>query len=159
MANKYMPLAAMAALVLVACQERSTTKMAVDDSSATGTTGTGITASNTAAAAPLPTTIPAPLQGRWGLVLADCTSTKGDAKGLLTIDSTTLKFYESRGTVAKVMGGGVDSFEADYAFTGEGQEWTRIEKLALVDGKLRRQTVTQEGQEPGVDLTYLRCSS
>ena len=29
--------------------------------------------------------IPAAIQGRWGLTPADCTSTRGDAKGLLTI--------------------------------------------------------------------------
>lgn len=157
MANKFMPLAAMTALALVACQERSTTKMAIDDNSETVSTGTGVAASNMTNAASLPTAVPAPLQGRWGLVPADCTSTRGDAKGLLTIDESGLKFYESRGVVVKVIAGGVDSFDADYAFTGEGQEWRRIEKLSLIDGKLRRQTVTQKGEEPGVDLSYERC--
>ena len=157
MANKFLPLAVVTALALVACQEKSTTKMATDDNSVTGTTGTGVASANMADAAPLPTAIPASLQGRWGLVPADCTSTRGDAKGLLTIDATTLKFYESRGTVAKVIAGGPDSFDANYDFTGEGQEWTRIEKLSLVDGKLKRKSVTQKGEEPGVDLSYERC--
>src|SRR5688572_30753552 len=30
-------------------------------------------------------TIPASLHGRWGLTPADCTSTRGDAKGLLIV--------------------------------------------------------------------------
>lgn len=158
MTHKFLPLAAMAALALVACQERSTTRMATDGNAASAT-ATDIPASNAVDAAPLPTAIPASLQGRWGLVPADCTSTRGDAKGLLTIGATDLKFYESRGTVAKVLAAATDSFDADYAFTGEGQEWTRIEKLSLADGKLRRQTVTQEGQEPGVDLSYQRCAA
>src|SRR5215218_6684586 len=41
-------------------------------------------------------TIPASLHGRWGLTPADCTSTRGDAKGLLVISADGLKFYESR---------------------------------------------------------------
>src|SRR5690349_16626028 len=40
--------------------------------------------------------IPASLQGRWGLSPMDCTSTRGDAKGLLIIGPADLKFYESR---------------------------------------------------------------
>ena len=150
MTNKFLPFAALTALALAACQERSTTTMAIDSNAATATP----TPTETA---PIPTSIPASIQGRWGLVQADCTSTRGDAKGLLTIGESDLKFYESRGTVAKVIAGGADRFDADFAFTGEGQEWTRIEKLKLSDGKLQRQTVTQKGEEPGVDLTYQRC--
>ena len=150
MAHKRMMIAAMSALALVACQERSTTSMATDGNAATVTPAPAETAQ-------LPAKIPVSIQGRWGLVPADCTSTRGDAKGLLTIGETDLKFYESRGTVAKVIAAEADSFDADYAFTGEGQEWTRIEKLRLADGKLQRQTVTQKGEEPGVDLSYERC--
>src|SRR3546814_15417418 len=39
--------------------------------------------------------IPESLRGRWGLVPTDCTSTQGDAKGLLTVSGDTLTFYES----------------------------------------------------------------
>ena len=38
--------------------------------------------------------IPAALQGRWGLTPGDCTSTLGDAKGLLIVNSTELRFYK-----------------------------------------------------------------
>ncbi|HEX6218205.1 MAG TPA: hypothetical protein VFZ35_02900, partial [Sphingomicrobium sp.] len=40
--------------------------------------------------------IPAFLHGRWGLTPGDCTSTRGDNKGLLTITAERLEFYESR---------------------------------------------------------------
>ena len=40
-------------------------------------------------------TIPASLHGRWGLTPGDCTSSRGDAKGLMTIGDTRIKFYES----------------------------------------------------------------
>ena len=43
------------------------------------------------------TAIPASLHGRWGLTPADCTSTRGDAKGLLIVSADGLKFYESLG--------------------------------------------------------------
>src|SRR5437868_4439151 len=44
--------------------------------------------------------IPAALQGRWGLAPNDCTSTRGDAKGLLVIGPDQLTFYESRAVPA-----------------------------------------------------------
>ena len=46
------------------------------------------------------TAIPASLHGRWGLTPADCTSTRGDAKGLLIVSADGLKFYESLGKPA-----------------------------------------------------------
>ena len=41
-------------------------------------------------------TIPASFQGRWALSPADCTSTRGDNKGLLTVAADKLTFYEAR---------------------------------------------------------------
>ena len=41
-----------------------------------------------------PGPIPAAIRGRWGLTPADCTSTRGDAKGLLEIGPDTLKCSE-----------------------------------------------------------------
>ena len=114
---------------------------------------------NVAAPATLPTAIPAPFRGRWALVPADCTSTKGDAKGLLTINDTRLTFYESRGTLAKVIGATADSFDARYNFSGEGQTWQRTERFKLVGGKLQRRTDAEPDQEPPVNLTYSRCSA
>ncbi len=109
--------------------------------------------------APLPTAIPATFQGRWGLTMADCTSTKGDAKGLLTISDARLTFYESKGTLDKVLGATDTSFDGNYGFRGEGQEWERVERFKMVDAKLNRRTDAAAGQEPPVDLTYMRCPS
>ena len=114
-------------------------------------------ASPTTSATSLPSSIPDQFHGRWGINKADCTSTKGDAKGLLTIDAARLAFYESRGVPGKVLGTTVTSFDANYAFTGEGQTWERVERLTLVDGKLQRRTDAAAGQEPPVNLTYNRC--
>jgi hypothetical protein len=97
--------------------------------------------------------IPQSLQGRWGMTPADCTSTRGDAKGLLTITSDHLKFYESRAVPgAKVQTGGT-SMSGDFAFTGEGQTWTRYETLQIQDGKLVRTE-----SDPMASYTYARCS-
>src|SRR5690349_7888152 len=48
------------------------------------------------------TAIPVAMQGRWGLVPADCTSTQGDAKGLIIVNAGTIAFYESRATLGEV---------------------------------------------------------
>ena len=39
-----------------------------------------------------PGKIPASLHGRWGMTPADCSSTRGDAKGLLIVSADGLKF-------------------------------------------------------------------
>lgn len=113
-------------------------------------------ATNSSVAAARPTMIPAQFHGRWGLVAADCTSTRGDAKGLLTIDAGRLVFYESRGVLDRIdTWSPVNRFTAKYGFTGEGMEWERVITLERNGSKLRR---TERGGEEGrVDLTYTAC--
>jgi hypothetical protein len=99
-------------------------------------------------------TIPASVQGRWGLVPADCNSTRGDAKGLLTITGDTLQFYESRAKLTKVLGNWPEKLKAQFAFTGEGQNWTRTEILSLTNSS---NTLIREDQELPQPLRYSRC--
>jgi hypothetical protein len=99
--------------------------------------------------------IPDSMQGRWGLVPADCTSTRGDAKGLLTITGDTLKFYESRAKLTKVVGNWPEKLEAKFAFTGEGQSWARTETLSLTNSS---NTLVREGDELAKPLRYARCT-
>ena len=40
--------------------------------------------------------IPVAVQGRWGLTPGDCTSIRGDTKGLLVVSADRLQVYESR---------------------------------------------------------------
>jgi hypothetical protein len=116
-------------------------------------------ANSTAAAEPGPgtatpaATIPAILHGRWGLTPADCTSTRGDNKGLLTISADGLKFYESRAVPVAHVNSSPDSFSAEYAFTGEGMRWTKYQSLELQDDKLVRTE-----SNPTTSYTYVRCS-
>ncbi|MDP5279043.1 hypothetical protein Q9Q95_08915 [Sphingomonas sp. DG1-23] len=102
--------------------------------------------------------IPVALHGRWGLVPADCTSTRGDNKGLLTIDGTTLRFYESVGTLGKVAERDANRIVADFAMTGEGREWTRRMTLDAADGGktlVRREQGADAMPDP---LRYQKCA-
>jgi hypothetical protein len=102
--------------------------------------------------------IPQALRGRWGLVPADCTSTKGDAKGLLEIDATTLRFYESRGTLGDIAQRSDSAITAAFAFAGEGQTWSRDMTLSLGnDGKTLIRRESGEGAAEG-PLEYARCT-
>jgi hypothetical protein len=96
--------------------------------------------------------IPGALHGRWGLTPLDCTSTRGDAKGLLVVGSDNLQFYESRAVPGPNAQTGKDSISGDFHFTGEGQTWTRFESLALQGDKLVRTE-----SNPMASFTYARC--
>lgn len=96
--------------------------------------------------------IPAALHGRWGMTPADCTSTRGDAKGLLIVSSDGLRFYESRATPVRNVELSKDSISADFAFTGEGQTWTKFQTLSFQDDRLVRTE-----SSPMASFTYVRC--
>ena len=115
---------------------------------ANGVATPAATPANSAPAA----SIPAALHGRWGMTPADCTSTRGDAKGLLVVNSDGLRFYESRAVPARNAQKSDDSFSADFAFTGEGQQWTKFQTLTLEDDKLVRTE-----SSPMASFTYVRC--
>lgn len=121
--------------------------------------------------APLPTAMPTPgasegpivreiplaLRGRWGLVPGDCTSTRGDAKGLLTIAATDLRFYESVGKIVTATSVDPARLRGTFAFTGEGMEWTRdISLRASADGKTL-DYFDMGADSPPSNRTYARC--
>jgi predicted small lipoprotein YifL len=99
--------------------------------------------------------IPAKLQGRWGLVGPDCTGDPAAAKGLMTVRATDLKFYESRGVLGSVVASGAAGLRAHYAFSGEGMTWTREIDLSLVGDRLVRRDA--DGEMKGQTLSYTRC--
>lgn len=96
--------------------------------------------------------IPTALQGRWGLGPRDCTTTLGDAKGLLIINAHELRFYESRAVPDEKVQFGTDSMSGEFHFTGEGQTWTKYEAIQRQKDKLVR-TETN----PATSYTYARC--
>lgn len=146
---RYLYLVPLAALALSACDQAQTPTVAPSDSPE-------ILAS--APATPAANAIPAALQGRWGLVPADCTSTKGDNKGLVTIDATSLKFYESRARLGTIKDIDDDGIEATFAFAGEGQTWTLDVDLEVEDGGktlIRKEKGQDASPQP---LKYTRCT-
>jgi hypothetical protein len=98
-------------------------------------------------------TIPASFQGRWALSPADCTSTRGDNKGLLTVAADKLTFYEARAIPAGSLKQTKDSVSGDFNFTGEGQTWKRYQVLELQNSKLVRTE-----SSPMASYTYARCA-
>jgi hypothetical protein len=98
------------------------------------------------------TKIPAALQGRWGLTPADCTSTRGDAKGLLVVTADGLRFYESRAVPAADAHADADSINGHFNFTGEGRSWSKFEALKASGNKL-----TRTETEPAASYTYAKC--
>jgi hypothetical protein len=93
---------------------------------------------------------PAQYRGRWGMVPADCTSTRGDAKGLITIGDTTVKFYESLANLKEQRPASATSFSGLFAFTGEGQKWQKVMTFTRTGDTLKR--ADDEGS-----FTYSRC--
>jgi hypothetical protein len=97
--------------------------------------------------------IPAALHGRWGLGPNDCMPERGDAKGLLIISADDLRFYESRAVPASDIEAGEDSISGNFAFTGEGQSWTKFQALKAQGNQLVR-TETN----PAASFTYAKCT-
>lgn len=102
--------------------------------------------------------IPQALQGRWGLVPADCEPGRADAKGLLVVDGDSLEFYESTARLGEVADRTAGRIRATFAFTGEGMEWEREIEFATPDAgatMLRRDFGEEAPAEP---LEYARCT-
>ena len=158
-------IAAAALLALAACQQGNDHNIAIDDGNVanaeietlppdeTVTNDVGATnGSEASAAAPA---IPAAFRGRWGMVPEDCTSTRGDAKGLVLIDANGIKFYESRAALTKVTGDFPENFTGTFAFTGEGQSWTNSQNLKLTGSS---NTLVRKQSDIAQPFTYKRCA-
>ena len=107
---------------------------------------------------PAANAIPAVIQGRWGLVAADCEPGRDDAKGLLTITANKLDFYESVGTLDDIKELGDTRIRAEFDFIGEGQEWQRDMTLEARDSGtvlIRREDGVDAA--PG-EFRYMKCA-
>jgi hypothetical protein len=105
------------------------------------------------AVAPNPqTAIPAAMHGRWGLVPADCTSERGDAKGLITVAADSISFYESMARPRTIRQASPTRIAGEFAFVGEGQNWTSPMIWSVEGGRLVR-----VDSEPDSRLVYSRC--
>ena len=145
--------------MIVGCSPQPVTQAPAEQASQAGA---AVKASPQASAEPIKPGIPefgipVSIQGRWGLVPADCTSTRGDAKGLLVVSATSLGLYESRGTLSMIADRSDSHLRASFAFTGEGMLWTRDELLDVQDGgKTLVRREYGEDAAPG-PFKYARC--
>ena len=156
-------ISSLALLAIAACSSREPVDRHANGGAATlpevnaagpSTTGEPRGKVEPAAAMPAPAAlIPAALQGRWGLTPADCTTTKGDAKGLLIVTPNDLHFYESRAlpTAAAAVGG--NRISGDFVFAGEGQRWSKYEAL-----KINGQVLVRTETNPNASFSYAKCS-
>ena len=146
-----MPVAAAALLAAVLALA------ACDDPPEGAQSGPEVAAANDTTPAAMEGTIPLALQGRWGINAADCTTTRGDDKGLLVIDGQTLRFYESRATLESVDENADSHLDGVFAFSGEGSTWKRRFILDVQDNgaTLVRQDHGDDAQPDPV--RYARC--
>ena len=165
MTQRKLMIPALAALALAACQQPADdSNIAIDNGvnameaaeadvetlPPSETSLTENTAADSAAPTPAAATIPVQYRGRWGMVPADCTSQRGDAKGLITIADNSIRFYESTATLKEQRPAIATSFSGTYGFTGEGQTWEKVVTLTRTGDTLRR--ADDEGTS-----SYTRC--
>ena len=151
-------------LGLAACQQQDPNNIAIDEGNSQNAEietlppdeGNEETAAANASNMPVPPApvmndIPTELHGRWGMVAADCTSTRGDAKGLIEIGHQTIKFYEALATLKERRPASPESFSGLFGFTGEGQTWEKVQTFTRTGNRLTR--TEREGT-----FTYTRCA-
>jgi hypothetical protein len=164
--NRLLTFTAVLALPIAGCSDRT------NEPAASGTPDSELVspAASSAAPATAPTAdpsaavsegmaqdIPATMRGRFGLVPADCTSTRGDAKGLVTIADKTMRFYESVATLKSSKPVSATQLRGSFAYTGEGMEWSRDVGLESRDGgKTLIMEEFGEDAPPG-PRSYTRC--
>ena len=153
---------ALMALALVACQQNDPNNIAIDERNVSNgdvetlppDEGNEETARANAINTVEPATaaaIPATYHGRWGMVANDCQPGRDDAKGLITIDGKTVKFYEAVATLKEQRPAIATSFAGQFDFTGEGQNWQKVMTFTRAGDALKR------AEEEGT-FTYKRCA-
>lgn len=158
-------LSLVALLALSACDSTSPdTAPTGEPSSSDALPAPSETASATPSPAPTATSttpavsgFPAAMQGRWGLVAADCTSQAGDNKGMITVSASEIRFYESIAEIQTVKESSATRLRATLAYEGEGMKWNRD---ALLQAKpATNQLVLEEFGSDAVPgpRTYTRC--
>lgn len=154
-------------LALAACQQGSDDNIAIDETNTanavietlppdeTVTNDAGDADANAGDSTAGALLIPAAFRGRWGMVPDDCTSTRGDAKGLIIVDEDSIKFFESQATLTKVTGSFPENFTGTFAFTGEGENWTNSQNLKLTGSS---NTLVRKQSDIAQPFTYKRCA-
>lgn len=110
-----------------------------------------------AASAVLDASVPAALQGRFGLVPADCGPETGGNKGLIQVSANDIRFFESVARIGTVQERTDTRLKAVFAFSGEGMEWNRTVTMDTPDGG-KTVLFDESGEDaPTGPRTYTRC--
>ena len=96
---------------------------------------------------------PSEFQGRWAMTEADCRGNAA-AKGLMTIDDKTVRFYESRGVATGLATESATKVSGVFTFDGEGQRWRKQQGFELA---AEGQTLVRTESDPAQSFTYRRC--
>jgi len=138
----------------ITAEEAAANGQLADNSSVAPTSRPSESAGETSA----PTEIPAVIQGRWGMVAADCEPGRDDAKGLLTITAGKLEFYESVGTLDAITESAPTRIRASFQFEGEGMTWQRDMVLDVQDeGATLIRREYGDDAAPG-PIRYAKCN-
>ncbi|RVT42399.1 hypothetical protein ENE74_06385 [Sphingobium algorifonticola] len=100
------------------------------------------------------TAIPTAFLGRWGMVPNDCDTSRSDTKGLVTVSPDALKFYESMGKLETIEAISPTEVKATFAFTGEGQSWTKTMTLSLAEAGT---VLVRTEQDPAATFRHTKC--
>ena len=84
----------------------------------------------------------------------DCVPGASDAKGLISIQGSLVKFYESVGTMRNGKRKTLTSLSTDFDMVGEGQEW-QARNLFQLSGD--RSGLTRTDTATGERFVYTRC--
>lgn len=135
-----------AALALAGCHKPPTNppapKLSHQDEQAEAAIDTAVAANTLAAmqtglpvpkpmAAALKYALPPAFDGRWGITKADCDYNKLSRTGLLTIDSSTLNFYQSKANVMEIDRHSPYDVTVRLRIKGPGQGWSRVTEFKL----------------------------
>jgi hypothetical protein len=99
-----------------------------------------------------PGTLPAAFRGQWTGTTEECGNRRSDL--YLSLEAREMRFYESLGAVTAVEQIGADTIIVNASYEGEGQSWSRRQKLSLsADGTLL--TVANQGNS----IVRKRCTT
>ena len=100
------------------------------------------------------TQFPQAYMGRWGMNANDCLPGASDAKGLMSVQGSLVKFYESTGMMRNGKRETLNSMSSDFDMVGEGQKWRTRNGFQLTGD---RNGLTRTDTASGERFVYTRC--
>ena len=97
---------------------------------------------------------PASYFGQWGLTPGDCKIGASDAKGLISVQGSLVKFYEATATIRNGKRESLTSVSGNFDFVGEGQKWQTRSRYQLRNDK---QQLTRHDIGTAEKYVYSRC--